>query len=77
MRVALCDPPRGEGYYHAEFPNLGLLYLASSLKSAFGGGCDVLFLDGHRGLAAHLDARKLYRLPRGLPRGGMYAMPRG
>ncbi len=37
--------------------------------------CIIAVCDQCGFMAQH--ARKLYRLPRGLPRGGMYALPRG
>jgi len=56
MRIVLADLPAKESYYHAVFPNLGLLYLASSLRQRFGSGCRVLFLDPRRNLKDHLTA---------------------
>lgn len=56
MRIILADLPAKESYYHAVFPNLGLLYLAASLHQRFGPGCQVLFVDPHRSLRDHLTA---------------------
>jgi len=56
MKIVLADLPAKESYYHAVFPNLGLLYMASSLRQRFGSDCRVLFLDPHRSLQAHLKA---------------------
>ncbi len=56
MRIALADPPRKESYYHANFPNLGLLYLAGSLQARLAGGCQALFLDGQQSAKQHLAA---------------------
>ncbi|MGB9006566.1 MAG: radical SAM protein, partial [Candidatus Aminicenantales bacterium] len=56
MKIVLADLPAKESYYHAVFPNLGLLYLAASLHQKFGPGCQVLFIDPHRSLRDHLTA---------------------
>ncbi|MFC2171787.1 B12-binding domain-containing radical SAM protein [Acidobacteriota bacterium] len=61
MNIVLCDPPKKETYYHANFPNLGLLYLVASLRNRFGETCEVLFLDGHRGLNDHLESLSAFR----------------
>lgn len=61
MRILLADPPRKETYYHAHFPNLGVLYLVSSLRKKFGAAVEVRYLDGHRDLAGHLAAVDSFR----------------
>lgn len=61
MRILLADPPRKESYYHAVFPNLGLLYLVASLRERFGSAVTVKYLDGRRGLKNHLAAAKAFR----------------
>ncbi|MCJ7610943.1 MAG: B12-binding domain-containing radical SAM protein [Candidatus Aminicenantes bacterium] len=61
MRIALADLPKKEGYYHAAFPNLGLLYLAGALRARFGGACPILWLDPLRNLKEHLDSLDAFR----------------
>ena len=56
LRIALADPPKKESFYYTSFPNLGLLYLAGSLREKFGERCRVLLLDGHQSMAEHLGS---------------------
>ena len=61
MRIVLADLPHKEGYYHAVFPNLGLLYLAGALRAKFGDACRILWLDPHRTLSGHLESLARFR----------------
>lgn len=61
MKILLADPPLKESYFHANFPNLGILYLIGSLRRAFGESCQVGYPDAHRGLKNHLDAVATFR----------------
>jgi radical SAM superfamily enzyme YgiQ (UPF0313 family) len=54
VRIALCDPPSKESYYHSNFPNLGILYLISRIRERYGKEFQVLYLDGHHSLDEHL-----------------------
>ena len=61
LRIALADPPKKESYYHTSFANLGLLYLAGSLRERFGPKCATILLDGHQNLADHISALERFR----------------
>jgi anaerobic magnesium-protoporphyrin IX monomethyl ester cyclase len=61
LRIALADPPKKESYYHTSFANLGLLYLAGSLRERLGQRCTTILLDGHQDLAGHISALEVFR----------------
>jgi anaerobic magnesium-protoporphyrin IX monomethyl ester cyclase len=56
IKIALADLPARESYYHAVFPNLGLLYLAAALRRQYGSECRILLLEPRLNLRDHLEA---------------------
>jgi anaerobic magnesium-protoporphyrin IX monomethyl ester cyclase len=61
LRIALVDPPRKETFHYPVFPNLGLLYLITSLRERLGDKCQLLWLDGNQNMTEHLDALENFR----------------
>ena len=61
MKIVLADLPTKESYYHAVFPNLGLLYLAGALRQRYGSSCQVRFLGPHQSLRDHLRSVAEFR----------------
>jgi radical SAM superfamily enzyme YgiQ (UPF0313 family) len=62
MRVLLADPPAKGTKIDDSYPNLGLLYLAGSLKAAFGDAAiDISYLGPKHDLQSHVEAVKRFR----------------
>ncbi len=62
MRVLLADPPTGGTNIGDSYSNLGLLYLAGSLKAAFGkGDLEVAYLGPKHDLRSHVDYVQAFR----------------
>ena len=54
MHIVLADPPKAEESYDLSYPNLGILYLTSSLRKHFGSQHRISYLEGFYDLATHL-----------------------
>lgn len=61
MRIVFADPPQKEKYYDISYPNLGILYLISSLRSNFKDNLEILYLEGHCTLKKHLEIIKDFK----------------
>jgi hypothetical protein len=61
LRVLLADQPAKGTNIDSSYSNLGLLYLASTLRQDFGQDIQVDYLGPHQTLAEHIEWVKNYK----------------